>query len=183
VSAPRAPSWGFHEPVELSNQIHSAFIQYRPDGIFVDGGGVGGGVVDQCRAQRLYVLEVQFGGKDDITSIVFANQGERYANKRSAMAGALRTWLKGGALPLDPDLRTAMLAIKYTFNKKDEIQLVAKEDLLDDNSDLELDYLDALFCTFGGPLARNEAIAGGDHPHKPLVETEYDPYAPERMAS
>ncbi len=167
--------------VELANQVHSAFTQFRPDGIFIDGGGVGGGVVDQCRNQRLYIHEVQFGGKDDITGIVFDNQGERYANKRSAMAGALRSWLRTGLLPSDPDLRTAMLAIKYIFNKKDEIQLVAKEDLLDDNPDLELDYLDALFCTFGGPIARNTIEAGGDHPHKPIVEYEYDPYASERM--
>ena len=79
-----------------------------------------------------------------------------------------------------PDLRTAMLAIKYTFNVRDEIQLVAKEDILEDNPDLDLDTLDALFLTFGGPLAVN-AYAGGDHPHKPPVEFEYDPYAPERM--
>jgi hypothetical protein len=83
-------------------------------------------------------------------------------------------------LPYSPELRTAMLAIKYTFNKKDEIQLVSKEDLLDENSDLELDDLDALFCTFGGPLARN-ADAGSDHPKRPLVEIEYDPYSAERM--
>ncbi len=169
--------------VELSNKVHEAFTQYRPDGIFVDGGGVGGGVVDQCRNQRLYVIEVQFGGKDDITGIVFDNQGEKYANKRSAMAGAFRAWLKTGMLPPDPDLREALLAIKYIFNKKDEIQLVSKEDLLDENPDLELDYLDALFCTFGGPIAKNDIRAGGDHPHAPLVETDYDPYSPERMAS
>src|ERR1700726_3389141 len=166
---------------ELANHIHSAFTEYRPDGIFVDGGGVGGGVVDICRQQRLYIWEVQFGGKDDITGVVFDNQGEKYANKRSAMAGATRAWLKTGMLDFDPDLRTAMLAIRYVFNKKDEIQLLPKEDILGDNPDIELDDLDALFCTFGGPLARNNVEAGGDHPHKPLVETEYDPYAPERM--
>lgn len=165
---------------ELANRVHDTFTQWRPDGIFIDGGGVGGGVVDQCRNQRLFVIEVQFGGKDDITGVVFDNQGEKYANKRSAMAGALRSWMKTGILPNDPDLRTAMLAIKYTFNNRDEIQLVSKEDLLDDNPDLDLDTLDALFCTFGGPLARN-ADAGGDHPHRPAVEFEYDPYEPKRM--
>jgi hypothetical protein len=169
--------------VELSNKIHDAFLQWRPDGIFIDGGGVGGGVVDQCRNQRLFVWEVQFGGKDDITGVVFDNQGERYANKRSAMAGALRAWIKTGALPFDADLRKAMLAIKYSFNKKDEIQLVSKEDLLEDNPDLDFDTLDALFCTFGGPISRTDQHGGGDHPHKPLVEIDYDPYSPERMAS
>lgn len=167
---------------DLANRVHDCYLQWRPDGIFIDGGGVGGGVVDQCRNQRLYIIEVQFGGKDDITGIVFDNQGEKYANKRAAMAGACRAWLKTGMLPFSPELRTAMLAIKYTFNKKDEIQLVSKEDLLDENPDLELDDLDALFCTFGGPLARN-ADAGGDHPHNPLIEVDYDPYSPERMAS
>ena len=81
---------------------------------------------------------------------------------------------------MSTELRTAMLAITYTHNTKDEIILTSKEDLLDENPELELDELDALVLTFGGPLARNP-MAGGEHPHKPMVESEYDPYAPERM--
>eukprot|EP00918_Siedleckia_nematoides_P098320 GHVU01215187.1.p1 GENE.GHVU01215187.1~~GHVU01215187.1.p1 ORF type:complete len:511 (-),score=75.74 GHVU01215187.1:178-1710(-) len=164
----------------LANEVHADYDRLRPDGIFIDGGGVGGGVVDQVRNQRLYCIEVQFGGKDIITGVVFDNQGERYANMRAAMYGAARAWLKSGMLPIDPDLRTAMLAIRYTFNKADEIQLVSKEDIMEDNPGISLDDLDAFVLTFGGPLARN-LDAGGDHPHRPLVETEYDPYAPERM--
>lgn len=170
---------------ELANQVHGAFVEWRPDGIFIDGGGVGGGVVDQVRNQRLDCIEVQFGGKDDITGIVFDTAGEKYANKRSAMYGALRAWLKSGMLPADDTLRTAMLAIRYTFNKRDEIQLTSKEDLLDDNPGLILDDLDALALTFGGPVARNP-YAGGEFAHltKPnVVEHEYDPYSAERMAS
>ena len=160
---------------ELANRVHSTYNTLRPDGIFIDGGGVGGGVVDQVRNQRLYCIEVQFGGKDDITGIVFDNAGESYANKRAAMYGAARAWLKSGMLPIDPDLRTAMLAIRYTFNKQDEIQLVSKEDIMEDNPGIIMDDLDAFVLTFAGPLARN-AFAGGDHPHAPLVATEYDPY-------
>jgi hypothetical protein len=167
---------------ELTNRVFEVFLQYHPDGIFVDGGGVGGGVVDQCREKRLYVTEVQFGGKDDITGIIFDTAGEKYANKRAAMYGAVRAWVKTGALPYDPELKKAMLAIKYTFNKKDEIQLTAKEDILDDNPGLVLDDLDALALTFGGPLAKS-AIAGGEYPFKDLVETEWDPFSPERMVA
>lgn len=167
---------------ELSNKVFAAFEQYRPDGIFIDGGGVGGGVVDQCRNMRLAVIEVQFGGKDDISGVVFDTAGERYANKRAAMYGALRAWIKSGALPLDPEQKTAMLAIKYTFNKQDAIQLISKEDLLDETPNLVLDDLDALALTFGGPLAAN-INAGGDFPHKPLVESEWNPYDPERMVA
>lgn len=167
---------------ELANRVFDTFTLWRPDGIFIDGGGVGGGVVDQCREKRLFVWEVQFGGKDDITGTTTDTQGERYANKRAAMYGALRAWVRTGALPNIPELRTAMLAITYTFNKKDEIQLTSKEDLLEDNPDLDLDTLDALALTFGGPLHRN-AYAGGDHPHPPvaMAEHEYDPYSEERM--
>lgn len=170
------------DTVELSNRIHAAYNRLRPDGIFIDGGGVGGGVVDNCRNQRLHVTEVQFGGRDDISGVIFDTAGEKYANKRSAMYGALRAWMKSGALPHDPELKNAMLAIKYTFNKRDEIQLVSKEDLMDENPNLVLDDLDALALTFGGPLAAS-ANAGGEFPHKPEILTEWDPFAPERMVA
>ena len=167
--------------VELSNQVFDSWLTWRPDGIFIDGGGVGGGVVDQCRAKNLYVSEVQFGGKDDITGVVNDNSGERYANKRAAMYGALRSWLKTGIIPADDSLRTAMLAIRYTFNKSDQIQLVSKEDLMEENPGLNLDTLDALALTFGGPLAPSRS-AGGDPPAlTTLVESEYNPFSADHM--
>ncbi len=168
---------------ELANKVFMVWNTLRPDGIFIDGGGVGGGVVDQCRNIRLVVSEVNFGGRDDITGIVFDNAGERYLNKRAAMYGALRAWLKSGAVPPDPELKTAMLAIRYTIQEKTgAIQLMSKDDLLDDHPDLVLDDLDALALTFGGPLAPS-AFAGGDFPHADLVQSEYDPFSPERMAA
>jgi hypothetical protein len=168
---------------ELSNKIFECWQLWRPDGIFIDGGGVGGGVVDQCRNIRLAVTEVQFGGKDSITGISNDNSGEKYANMRAAMYGAIRAWLKGGALPNDPELKQAMLSIRYTIQEKTgAILLLSKEDLMEDNPNLVLDDLDALACTFGGPLAPS-AIAGGEFPHADLVESEYDPYDPERIAA
>lgn len=164
------------DTVELSNHVFSCWQEWHPDGIFVDGGGVGGGVVDQCRNRQLFVFEVQFGGKDDITGILTDSTGEKYANKRAAMAGATRAWLKTGMLPVaDTELRAAMLAIRYTFNKKDEIQLVSKEDLMDENPGLVLDDLDALFCTFAGPLAVN-ANAGGVHQQMQPSDWDYHPF-------
>jgi hypothetical protein len=168
---------------ELSNKVFDAFTEWHPDGIFIDGGGVGGGVVDQCREKRLFVFEVQFGAKDMISGISVDTSGHKYANMRAAMYGALREWLKSGLLPYDTELREAMLAIKYTFNRQDQIQLISKEDLMDDNSNLVLDDLDALALTFGGPLARNPH-AGGEFAHlqkTDQAETEYNPYSEDRM--
>lgn len=167
--------------VELADHVFSCWTQWHPDGIFIDGGGVGGGVVDQCRAKHLHVWEVQFGGKDDITGVVWDNQGEKYANKRAAMYGAARSWMKTGLLPIDADLRAAMLAIRYTFNKNDEIQLISKEDLLEDNPGLVLDDLDAFVLTFGGPLAAHANAGGPFGPTEELHQTEYNPFDPKHM--
>lgn len=168
--------------IELATKVFEFNSQFRPDGIMIDGGGVGGGVVDNVRASHLFCHEIQFGGKDDVGGTVWGCAGERYANKRAAMYGALRSWLRTGAIPDDDDLANAMLAIRYTFNVRDEILLVSKEDLYDDNPGLVLDDLDALALTFGQPLA-SHAGAGGDHPRPLPVAYEYDPFSSERMAA
>ena len=169
--------------VELTDRVVAFHEQYRPDGILVDGGGVGGGVVDNIRNRRLYCYEVQFGGKDVIYNSTYGNTGERYANNRAAIYGACRAWLKTGCLPDDPELKRQMLAIRYTYNNKDEIILERKEDLVDeDGQGISLDDIDALCITFAHPIAANSR-AGGDYPHEPEVVSEYDPYSVERMAS
>jgi len=166
---------------ELTDRIFAANSQYRPDGIIIDGGGVGGGVVDQVRHRRLHCYEVQFGGKDVIYNTTYGNTGERYANNRAAMYGACRAWLKTGAIPSDPELKRQMLAIRYTYNNRDEIILERKEDLVDEEGNgISLDDIDALCITFAYPIAQSRA-AGGDYPHDDLVVTEWDPYSPERM--
>lgn len=166
--------------VDLAQRVFDTTTEYRADGIFVDGGGVGGGVVDNLRNMHLFCFEVQFGSRDFIGGTVTGNPGERYANKRAEMYGALRAWLRGGAIPNDPELRKQMLAIKYSYNNRDEILLESKEDMMDDNDGLSPDDLDALVLTFAYPLA-SHADAGGDFPHPPAVETDYNPFAPERM--
>lgn len=162
--------------VQLSDKVFEAHFQYHSDGIMVDGGGVGGGVVDQLRAKALFCYDVQFGGKDDTPHTVWGSQGEKYSNKRGGMYGALRAWLKVGMIPNDPTLIKQFRAIKYTLNKRDEIQLVSKEDMLKLDPDLELDDIDALALTFSHALASNFQ-AGGEHPPKASVESDYDPIA------
>ena len=92
--------------VELAAKIQASQSMHSADGVFIDGGGVGGGVVDNVRALGLHCFDVQFGGADDVGGAATGNSGEVYANKRAAMWGAMRAWISsGGALPNDPDLR------------------------------------------------------------------------------
>lgn len=167
---------------ELATRVLDAYNEYRPNGIFIDGGGVGGGVVDNVRQMQLHCFEVQFGGKDDVGGATWGIQGERYANKRAAMYGALRAWIKTGALPNDPALRQAMLAIRYTHNIRDEILLESKEDIMEENPDIILDDLDALVLTFAYPLAATP-MAGGLWPKPSELGADYDPYSSERMTA
>ncbi len=162
--------------VQLSDKVFEANFTYHADGIMVDGGGVGGGVVDQIRAKALHCFEVQFGSKDDTPHMTWGSQGERYANKRSGMYGAARAWLKTGCIPNDPAFLKQFASIKYTLNKQDAIQLMSKEDMLKLEPDLELDDIDAFVLTFAHALAAHDD-AGGEHVRKPLVQHEYDPIA------
>ena len=125
--------------------------------------------------RRLYVGDIQFGGKDDITDI--APTPPVSATPTNAPQCTAHSRLAQGRRPspLDAALKEAMLAIRYGFNIKDEIQLVSKEDILSDNPNADLDSLDALCLTFGGPIAAS-AGAGGDYPETSLVVTEWDPF-------
>lgn len=166
--------------VELASKVSQAFFTFHVDGIFIDGGGVGGGVVDNVRNLQLFCFDVQFGASPDISGLDTGNSGEAYANKRAEMWGALRAWLRVGSLPYDPDLRAQLLAPHYGLNSKGKIQLETKEDMMRRGVPSP-DKADALALTFAYPLAPHD-LAGGLRP-KPQVEMDYDPFAPDRMVA
>ena len=74
------------------------------------------------------------------------------------MYGACRAWPRPAASPTTR-ARKPVLAIKYTLNKRDEIQLISKEDMLKLDPDLELDDIDALALTFAHALSPHEWLA------------------------
>jgi len=160
--------------VDLAQKISEANRELRADGILIDGGGVGGGVVDQVRHLQLHCFEVQFGGKPSGFS-EHNTFGERYANKRAEMYGSLRSWLRSGALPNEPDLRKQLLSITFTFNPKDEIILTSKEVMMREGRESP-DDIDALACTFAYPLEA-KAVRFGGYPVQEAPQSEYHPYA------
>lgn len=167
--------------VEQAAKIMEDYNHLKPDGIFIDGGGVGGGVVDNVRNMHLFCYEVQFGAKDDVGGAPWGIEGERYANKRAAMWGALRAWIKNGAIPNDPELKAQLIGPTYTYNIRNEIQLESKEDMMK-RGIASPDRADALALTFAYQLTAG-ANAGGLHPQKPPVEIEYDPFSADRMVA
>ena len=180
----RTVPWQFFRglsTVELAQKAFSAHEQYRSDGLFVDGGGVGGGVVDNLRHMHIHCFDVQFGAKDDVGGFTTGNDGEKYANKRAAMWGAMRAWLKTGAIPIDQELKAQLVGPTYTLNIRGEIQLESKEEMMRRGVPSP-DRADALALTFAYPLAAHDD-AGGEYPHKPRVESEYNPFDEKWLAA
>jgi len=165
--------------VDLAGRVSEVYHQYRIDAIFIDGGGVGGGVVDAVRALHLHCFDIQFGSKPDAVGWATGSEGERYANKRAEMWGSMRAWLKGGAIPAMDDLRAQLVGPTYTYNLRNEIILEKKEDMMKRGLESP-DLADALALTFALPVAAH-ANAGGEHPQKPLVESEYNPFDEKHM--
>lgn len=117
--------------MELAARIVDMAAVYRPDAIFVDEGGVGGGVVDRLNMLKQPVVGVQFGGKAD-RAMTGSDGMIGYANKRAEMWGNMKDWLRGGMIPDDPDLAAELVSVEYGYairDGRDAILLEKKSDM------------------------------------------------------
>ena len=104
--------------MQLAARVVEVATAKNPDAVFIDGGGVGGGVIDRCRQLGLPVTEINFGSK--------ATQ-PGYANLRAQMWGNLRDAITDGIrLPNDPDLITDLTGLEYGYTLRNEIRLERK---------------------------------------------------------
>lgn len=149
------------DTVALAGKVVEAIQEFDPDAVFIDGVGVGGGVVDQLRARNfdLSVFDVNAGARAaDVTT---------YASKGAEMWGEMKEYLKGGAeLPDDAELREELTARQYGFTHLQQIQLEKKEDLKKpDRLGRSPDTADALALTFAETVAprRRARRSGGGH--------------------
>jgi hypothetical protein len=145
--------------INLLKRVHSNVI------VAIDGGGVGGGVIDRLRQLGFSPIEVQFGSK--------ANDLRRYANKRAEIWSLMKEWLKGGALPKRDDIVSDLVNVEYSYTTADSILLESKQSMKARGLPSP-DIADAIALTFAvtAPIARpGEAI-------RPLQHGEtYRPYA------
>lgn len=118
--------------------------------IFVDGVGVGAGVVDRLQMLGHAVIEVN-GGET-------AFEETKYYNKTAEMWARMRDWVKGADLPgKDYEMRLALIGREYYFDDKERIRLERKKDMKKRGLQSP-DEGDALAHTFAeeiGDLIRN----------------------------
>ena len=166
----------------LVGKIVAAFHRHNASAVFVDAGGVGGGVVDRLRELRIPVYPVDFGAGPDY--YVFGeSSGTKYKNKRAEIWGAMRDWLKTGSIPdavpgQELTLVDELVGPNFTLDGNEAIQLESKKDMRRRQVPSP-NAADALACTFAMPVyvpSRDDEI------QKP-VQTDYNPYSKEMMAA
>lgn len=137
---------------------------------FVDGGGIGGGVIDAYRALGRSCIEINFGGKPT---------DKRYRYKGDEMWGLMKEWLAIGCIPPNDEDLEAQLVIRefgYTVNEN-KINLESKDELKS-RGEVSPDDADALALTFAEPVGPLEH----KHPLPPTAQRtakkkDYDPFS------
>jgi len=157
------------EVVLMMNELGAAIA-------FIDEGGVGGGVLDNCRHMRIPCQGVHFGGKATNLNL---ERGVKYKNKRSEMYGAVRDFLKEGAIPLrirgvEIEFPEELSGPTYSLNEKDQIVLERKEAMARRGIESP-DVGDALALTFAYPVSTGRKVQTA------RVAKNYDPFALERL--
>lgn len=130
----------------------------------VDGGGVGGGVIDRLRSMGFDVNEVQFGAR--------AMDPKKWANRRAEIWGALREWLGTGALLKDDELVADLTNLEYGYTSADQI-LLEKKESMKSRGLASPDIADALACTFAVPTPI--PMRGDLAPSEQFSSLDYDP--------
>ena len=138
------------DTMTLAAKVATWIQRWHPDSVFVDDGGVGGGVVDRLRQLGFAVTGVNFGGKSDAP-----RTGERAVNKRTEMWLTARAWLETGRMPCDELLAAELTAPAYRYDANNAIALEKKEDMRKRGVPSP-DVADAFCLTFAYPVAARD---------------------------
>jgi hypothetical protein len=110
------------DTMQSAAMVIEAITTFNPQFVFIDGVGVGGGVVDRIRQMGFKVVDVNAGGRPD--------NPLKYKDKRAEMWGEMKTWLgRGGAIPNDRELIEDLIGPQYSFTDKQQIRLERKDDM------------------------------------------------------
>jgi hypothetical protein len=130
--------------METAHHVAEAIRAEKPAQVFVDGSGIGAGVVDRLRQLGFQVIDVN-GGNSSINP--------RFLNKRAEMWAEMKEFLISLCeLPNDHKLKAELTCVQYSFTDKGRIRLQRKEDIMDDYG-FSPDRADALAMTFAFPVS------------------------------
>ena len=163
-------TWRGPDLMTLAGLVSQEINDFKPDAVFLDVGGLGGGVIDRLRQIGHQVISCNAGGR--------AIKESQFSNRRAEMWAAMRDWLRdGGCIPNDQALKADLVSLQYEFDSRNRIKLERKEDLKARGLPSP-DIGDALALTFWSPVQFKPRI-GGIHgkPAPVMAKTDYDVFA------
>jgi len=153
------------DTMTLASEIARFARQYRPDAVMIDGGGVGGGVIDRARQLGVEVIEINFGAKP--TQHGFANmRAQMWSNMREALKEGVR-------LPNEQDLLSDLSGVEYGYTVTNLLKLEAKDDMKKRGL-RSPDLADALALTYALPVMPNRPGYDGMYTE---TRKDYDPFS------
>lgn len=156
------------DTMQFAAKVAEAIHKYNPDGVFIDVGGIGAGVVDRLVQLNFNVIGVDFGGPADY----YIPGRSKTANKRSEMWTSLRDALKTGlAISSDTRLEFELLSPNYTYDGNNAILLEKKKDMKK-RGIASPNLADALALTYAYPV---KAVSI-ERTERKRHEKEYDPF-------
>ena len=134
--------------VSIADYCHGVIEDYAPARLFLDAGGVGGGVYDilMARGFRDCVRAVNFGSR--------ALLDGRYANRRAEMWANARSWLAQELpvqLPKDEALLTELCSVNKRYDAQGRLLLESKDEVKK-RLGRSPDKADAFVLTFAEPV-------------------------------
>ena len=153
--APDIQAWHERDTMATANYIARTINEWRPDRVFIDGVGVGAGVVDYLKASGFsrIVVDVQSGQRPTLP-----DEAKRCANMRAVMWSRMREWLRTADLPMDQELMEELCAPKYKFERKTDRMLVESKAEMLQRGVKSPNKADALVYTFWESMP---SLAGG----------------------
>lgn len=139
--------------MQLASEVARVAQEHRADAIFVDGTGIGAGVVDRLEQLALpkgcSVYEINFGGAPDAQ---WAGEEARMAYKVDEMWWNMAQWMKRGAIPDEQEIEDDLIGREYGFTTDNAIRLEKKDDMKKRGL-ASPDNADALALTFAYQVA------------------------------
>lgn len=127
-----------------AHHVAEAIKRERPVQVFVDGSGIGAGVVDRLRQLNFPVVDVN-GGNSSLNP--------RFLNKRVEMWWTMKEAIENVVeLPKNSRLKEELSCIEYDYTDKGRIRLDRKTDIMDKYG-FSPDLADALAYTYAYPVA------------------------------
>jgi hypothetical protein len=127
-----------------AHHVAEVIKRERPMQTFIDGSGIGAGVVDRLRQLNFQVVDVN-GGNSSLNP--------RFLNKRAEMWYEMKEFIEGMCeLPNDTKLKDELTCVEYDFTDKGRIRLDRKSDIMEQYG-FSPDRADALAMTFAYPIA------------------------------